>query len=42
MNDKLRIGYFADGPCSHEAFNTLIIDEDILIGFIRVRYDTKE
>ncbi|MFT7860922.1 MAG: methionyl-tRNA formyltransferase [Sulfurimonas sp.] len=37
---KLKIGYFADGPWSHEAFKKLIADNDIEIGFICVRYDT--
>lgn len=39
---KLRIGYFADGPWSHLAFEKLIADEEIEIGFICVRYDTTD
>lgn len=39
---KLTIGYFADGPWSHEAFKKLIKDTDIDIKFICVRYDTKD
>jgi len=39
---KLNIGYFADGPWSHEAFNKIINDEEILISFICVRSDTKD
>lgn len=36
----LKIGYFADGPWSHVAFDKLISDSDIQIDFICVRYDT--
>lgn len=39
---KLNIGYFADGPWSHEAFEKLINDSDIKISFICVRFDTKD
>ena len=39
---KLNIGYFADGPWSHIAFKRLIKDQDILISFICVRWDTKD
>lgn len=39
---KLSIGYFADGPWSHKAFEKLINDKDIEIKFICVRYDTKD
>lgn len=39
---KLKIGYFADGLWSHEAFNKLIIDNEIEIEFICVRYDTQD
>ncbi|WP_300369428.1 methionyl-tRNA formyltransferase [Hydrogenimonas sp.] len=38
----LKIGYFADGPWSHRAFEKLIMDRDISIQFICVRYDTKD
>jgi len=38
----IKIGYFADGKWSHEAFEKLIIDETIDIRFICVRYDTKD
>jgi len=37
---KLNIGYFADGPWSHLAFEKLYNDEDIVISFICVRSDT--
>ncbi len=39
---KLNIGYFADGPWSHLAFEKLINDEDISISFICVRFNTKD
>ena len=39
---KLNIGYFADGPWSHEAFKKLINDNEIKISFICVRFDTKD
>jgi len=39
---KLKIGYFADGPWSHKAFDKLIRDNDIVISFICVRYDTQD
>lgn len=42
MADKLKIGYFADGKWSHEAFKLLIQDESIEIMFVCVRYDTKD
>lgn len=39
---KLRIGYFADGPWSHKAFEYIISDNDIEIAFITPRYDTTD
>ena len=39
---KLNIGYFADGPWSHTAFEYLINDNEIKISFICVRFDTKD
>lgn len=42
MNKKFKIGYFADGPWSHQAFNLLNNDENIEIMFICVRYETKD
>ena len=39
---QLNIGYFADGPWSHLAFEKLIKDKDINISFICVRYDTQD
>ena len=40
--EKFKIGYFADGPWSHETFNLLIRDETISIEFIVPRTDTKD
>ena len=37
---KLNIGYFADGPWSHKAFQKLIKDPEIIISFICVRFNT--
>ena len=42
MAEKLKIGYFADGPWSHQAFDLLIIDESIEISFIVPRSDTTD
>ena len=39
---KFKIGYFADGPWSHETFKLLIVDETISIEFIVPRTDTKD
>lgn len=39
---KLKIGYFADGPWSHEAFTRIIQDETIEIAFIVPRSDTQD
>ncbi len=39
---KFKIGYFADGPWSHKAFELLIQDEEIEIGFIVPRTDTTD
>lgn len=38
----LKIGYFADGPWAHRAFEKLIEDNTIEIKFICVRYDKKD
>jgi methionyl-tRNA formyltransferase len=42
MAEKLKIGYFADGPWSHRAFDLLIIDKLIEISFIVPRSDTTD
>lgn len=36
----LKIGYFADGPWSHNAFERIIADKNISIQFICVRFDS--
>ncbi|MEK9657135.1 MAG: methionyl-tRNA formyltransferase [bacterium] len=38
----INIGYFADGPWSHRAFEKIIKDKYLNIKFICVRYDTKD
>ena len=40
--DKLRIGYFADGPWSHLAFEKMVKDERLEIAFIVPRSDTQD
>lgn len=40
--NPLKIGYFADGVWSHEAFKRLINNNVISIQFICVRFDTKD
>ena len=40
--DKIKIGYFADGPWSHLAFEKLIQDKSLDIKFIVPRTDTKD
>jgi methionyl-tRNA formyltransferase len=40
--DKIRIGYLADGPWSHIAFEKIIQDELIEVVFIVPRSDTKD
>ncbi len=42
MTEKLKVGYFADGPWSHKAFDLLIIDNSIEISFIVPRNDTSD
>lgn len=42
MNQKIKIGYFADGPWSHNAFNLLVNDDSIEIKFIVPRSDSKD
>jgi methionyl-tRNA formyltransferase len=38
----IKIGYFADGPWSHNAFKKLVADKNLKIEFICVRYDTND
>ena len=40
--EKIKIGYFADGPWSHLAFERLILDDSIQIQFIVPRSDTND
>ena len=42
MTKKLRIGYFADGPWSHQSFMKIINDGRFQILFIVPRNDTKD
>ena len=42
MNQKLKIGYFADGPWSHNAFELLVNDDTIEIQFIVPRSDSQD
>ncbi len=39
---KLKIGYFADGPWSHQALAKLLSDETLQVVFICARYDTPD
>lgn len=38
----MRIGYFADGPWAHRAFEAIIADTSIEIAFVMVRYDKRD
>lgn len=38
----MRIGYFADGPWAHKAFERIIADPSIEIVFMTVRYDKRD
>lgn len=38
----MKIGYFADGPWAHKAFEKIISDSSIEIVFLTVRYDRKD
>ena len=40
--NKIKIGYFADGPWSHLAFEKIIQDPEIDVKFIVPRNDTKD
>jgi methionyl-tRNA formyltransferase len=42
IKEKIKIGYFADGPWSHLAFERLIKDQSISIQFIVPRNDTSD
>ena len=38
----MRIGYFADGPWAHKAFEKIVSDRSVKIVFLTVRYDKKD
>ena len=38
----MKIGYFADGPWAHKAFDKIISDDSIEIKFVTVRYDKQD
>lgn len=38
----MRIGYFADGPWAHKAFEKIIADSSLEISFVTVRYDKRD
>ena len=38
----MKIGYFADGPWAHKAFDQIILDPSIEIQFVTVRYDKRD
>ena len=38
VSEKLRIGYFADGPWSHKALELLVSDSRLSLSFICARY----
>jgi len=40
--NKLKIGYFADGPWSHKALAKLLSDETLQVGFICARNDAPD
>ena len=38
----MKIGYFADGPWGHRAFEKIVADNSLRIVFLTVRYDKKD
>lgn len=38
----MKIGYFADGPWGHKAFEKIISDDSLKIEFVTVRYDKQD
>lgn len=38
----MKIGYFADGPWGHRAFEKMVSDSSLEIAFLTVRYDKKD
>ena len=39
---KLKIGYFADGPWSHQALTRLLLDNTLQIAFVCARFDNPD
>ena len=39
---KIKIGYFGDGPWSHQALNKLLKDDTLQIAFVCARYNTPD
>lgn len=42
MSKKLKLGYFADGPWSHNAFKKIVADANFEIKFICARFDSTD
>ena len=42
IENKITIGYFADGPWAHRAFEKLNGDPSIEIQFVSVRFDKRD
>lgn len=40
--NRLRIGYFADGPWGWRAFDKMIVDDSLEIAFMSVRYEARD
>ena len=38
----MKIGYFADGPWAHKAFDKIIVDSSLEIEFLTVRFDKRD
>lgn len=38
----MKIGYFADGPWAHKAFDKIVSDSSLEISFVTVRYDKRD
>ncbi|MDB9754286.1 formyltransferase family protein [Amylibacter sp.] len=39
---KIKIGYFADGPWSHQALDKILLDETLQVGFVCARNDSPD
>ena len=42
MQRILHLGYFADGPWGHRAFDKIVADDSLIIDFVMVRYDSQD